>query len=140
MGTTTRQSTGGARGRASGRGHDPADVRDEFDLLTAMVLGVAVGVGATLLLRRGPSGRRPAAVVARAAGKGARQAGEYGLEGARWAAKRGADLVDRVPVDEIGEELGSYLASARDAINEAVAEEVRDLRKAIRRKRKQIGV
>ena len=105
-----------------------------------MLLGVAVGVGTTLLFRRGPGGRRPAAAVARAAGKGAREAGAYGREGARWAAKRGGELAERVPVDAIGEELGSYLASARDAINEAVADEVRDLRKAIRRKRKQLGV
>jgi len=140
MGTTARQPTSGARGRASARAGGPAEGRDEFDLLTAMLLGVAVGVGTTLLLRRGPSGRRPGAAVARAAGKGAKRAGAYGLEGARWAAKRGSELRERLPVEEIGEEIGGYLASARDAINEAVAEEIRDLRKAIRRKRKQLGV
>jgi hypothetical protein len=105
-----------------------------------MLLGVAVGVGTTLLLRRGPHGRRPGTVLARAAGRGARRAGEYGVEGARWAARRGKELGERIPLDEIGEEIGNYLAEARDAINDAVAEEVRDLRKAIRRRRKQLGV
>ena len=105
-----------------------------------MLLGVAVGVAATLLLRRGPTGQRPGAAVVRVAGRGAKRVGTYGVEGARRAAKRGAELRDRLPVDAIGEELGNYLESARDAINEAVADEVRDLRKAIRRKRKQLGV
>jgi hypothetical protein len=105
-----------------------------------MLLGVAVGVGATLLLRRGPTGRRPGASLARAAGTRAKRAGENGLEGARWAAKRGEELRERLPINEIGEEVGKYLASARETINDAVADELRDLRKAIRRKRKQLGV
>src|SRR3712207_1721632 len=109
MGTTTRQSTSGARGRASVGASDPADARDEFDLLTAMLLGVAVGVGATLLLRRGPTGQRPGTAVVRVAGRGAKRAGAYGVGGARWAAKRGAELRDRLPVDAVTEELGNYL-------------------------------
>src|SRR5215218_5286710 len=63
MGTAARPRPGaGKRGRGSGRGGDreAATAREEqqFDLLTAALLGVVVGASATLLLRRGPAGSR----------------------------------------------------------------------------------
>jgi hypothetical protein len=105
-----------------------------------MALGLAVGAGVALLFRRGPKGRRPVGAVIRAAGAGARQAGRYGARGARWAAERGEALKERIPTEEIGEAIGEYLASAREAIEDVVEQELKDLRKAIRRQRKRLGV
>ena len=103
-----------------------------------------IGAGAALLLRRGPGGRRPISPMARAAGgaavTAARFAGQSGRRGARWAAKRGEELWDRVPVETVREELGDALDSARAAVADVVESELRDLRKAIRRQRKRLGV
>lgn len=134
----------------------------QFDLLTAALIGAAVGAGITLLVRRGPSGRRPVGPLVRYAGRGARMAGMAGLDGAKWAGgraaegarwagpharrgfrsavDRGEDLVDRIPVDEVVEQVRDYVDSARDAINDVVKDELNDLRKAVRRQRKRIGI
>ena len=103
-----------------------------------------IGAGAALMLRRGPRGRRPLAPFARAAGGAAigaaRWANRRGRRGARWAAKRGEELWDRVPVDAVREEIGDALEAAREAVTDVVESELRDLRKAIRRQRKRLGV
>src|SRR5258705_4992499 len=90
--TKNRSGTNGGgpaarpRVRVSARGAAGAtDSREsQYDLLTAALLGLAIGAGTTYLLRRGPSGRRPIAPAWRAAGAGA-------LGGAR-PARRGAHL------------------------------------------------
>lgn len=116
----------------------------EYDLLTAALLGAAIGAGAALLLRRGPSGRRPLTPIALAAGgaakDAARWAGKRGRRGARWAAKRGSEMWDRVPVDAVREEIGDAVQAAREAVADTVESELRDLRKAIRRQRKRLGL
>ena len=134
----------------------------QFDLLTAALIGAAVGAGLTLLVSRGPSAARLAAPLMRQAGRGARIAGVAGMggarwagdraaEGARWAAprarrgfkqavERGEELIDRVPVDDMVEQMRDYMESARDAINNVVKDELDDLRKAVRKQRKRIGV
>jgi gas vesicle protein len=145
----------------------------QYDLLTAALIGAAVGAGITLLLRRGPSGSRPVGPLARYAGRGAalaglagfegaKWAGGRGLEGARWAGgraaegarwaaprakrgfnaavERGEDLVDRIPVDDMVEQVRDYVDTARGAINDVVKDELNDLRKAVRRQRKRIGI
>ena len=134
----------------------------QYDLLTAAIIGAAVGAGITLLLRRGPSGRRPVGPLMRYAGRGATLAGIAGLEGARWAGgraaegarwvaprakagfrtavDRGEDLIDRIPVDDVVEQVRDYVDTARDAINDVVKDELNDLRKAVRRQRKRIGI
>ena len=165
-------------GRNRARASDPEMEQDEereqqYDLLTAALIGAAVGAGLTLLLRRGPSGRRPVGPLIRYAGKGAalagmagmggaRWAGERGIEGARWAGERamegarwagprakrgfraamerGEELVDRIPVDDMVEQVRDYVDTARDAINDVVKDELTDLRKAVRRQRKRIGI
>jgi hypothetical protein len=120
---------------------DAADSREEqYDLLTAALIGLFVGVGATALLRRGPRGHRPIAPIMRGAGRGVMWAGRQGARGARWAAERGEEMWDRVPREEIQERMQEYLESARDSIGETVEHELRDLRKAIRRRRKQLGI
>jgi hypothetical protein len=145
----------------------------QYDLLTAALIGAAVGAGITLLLRRGPSGRRPVGPLMRYAGRGAALAGMAGLDGARWAGgrgldgarwageraaegarwaaprakrgfrtavDRGEDLIERIPVDEVVEQVRGYVDTARDTINDVVKDELNDLRKAVRRQRKRIGI
>lgn len=149
------------------------DREQQYDLLTAALIGAAVGAGITLLLRRGPSGRRPVGPLMRYAGRGAalaglagmqgarwvgprvaegaRWAGDRAMEGARWAAprakrgfrsavERGGELIDRLPVDDVVDQVREYVDTARDAINETVRDELTDLRKAVRRQRKRIGI
>jgi hypothetical protein len=149
------------------------DREQQYDLLTAALLGAAVGAVITLMFRTGPSGRRPIGPIVSAAGRGARLAGvagiagaqwageraapgarwaaEQGREGARWARKRGArgyrvvrdrgeEIVDSIPFDDIAESVRGYADSAREAINDAVRDELSDLRKAVRRQRKRIGI
>jgi hypothetical protein len=50
------------------------------------------------------------------------------------------ELLDRVPVGAVREELGDALDSAREAVADVVESELRDLRKAIRRQRKRLGI
>ena len=153
---------------------DQDDEREQqYDLLTAALIGAAVGAGITLLLRRGPSGRRPVGPLARYAGRGAALAGLAGLEGAKWAGsrglegarwaggraaegarwaaprakrgfrtavERGEEMIDRIPVDDVVEQVRDYVDTARDAINDVVKDELNDLRKAVRRQRKRIGI
>jgi gas vesicle protein len=166
-------------GRSRARASVPAtnnsdDERDQqFDLLTAALLGAAVGAAVTLLLRTGPGGRRPISPVLSVAGRGARLAGLAGIQGARWAGERaapgarwaaeqgregakwagerttrgyraardrGAEIVDDLPLDDVADSVREYVDSAREAINEAVRDELTDLRKAVRRQRKRIGI
>ena len=149
------------------------DREQQFDLLTAALLGAVVGAAVTLLFRTGPGGRRPIMPVLSAAGRGARFAGLAGLEGARWAGERaapgarwmadqgregarwagkrtahgyrvarerGEELIDDLPIDDVSESVREYVDSAREAINNVVREEMSDLRKAVRRQRKRIGI
>jgi gas vesicle protein len=152
---------------------DDEDREQQFDLLTAALLGAAVGAAVTLLFRTGPSGRRPIAPVIGGVGRGARYAGLAGLEGARWAGERaepgarwvadhgregarwarkrtarglraarerGAGLIEDLPLDDVTDSVREYVDSAREAINDVVREEMSDLRKAVRRQRKRIGI
>lgn len=116
----------------------------QYDLLTATVLGLAVGIGATLLLRRGPSGNRPIAPMMRGVARGAavagRSAAEAGMRGARWAREQGEELWDRVPREEIEEQVSDMLGRARETVDDVVSNELRDLRRAIRRQRRRLGV
>jgi len=149
------------------------DHEQQFDLLTAALLGAAIGAAVTLLFRTGPSGRRPIAPMLNAAGRGARFAGLAGVEGARWAGERaapgarwmadqgregaswagkratkgyraarerGAELIDDLPLDDVTDSVRDYVDSAREAINDVVRAEMSDLRKAVRRQRKRIGI
>lgn len=113
---------------------------EQYDLLTAALIGLFLGVGATALLRRGPRGHRPIAPIVRGAGKGAVWAGKQGVRGARWAAEQGEELWDKVPAEEMQERMQEYMAAARESVGEVLEHELRDLRKAIRRRRKQLGI
>jgi hypothetical protein len=82
---------------------------------------------------------------------GARWVAERGREGAKWAGKRsargyraakerGEELVDAIPIDDITDSVREYVDGAREAINDVVRAEMNDLRKAVRRQRKRIGI
>lgn len=154
---------GRSRARASVRETSQEGEREQqFDLLTAALLGAAVGAVITLIFRTGPSGRRPIAPMLSATGKGAKWAALAGLEGARWAGDRAApgarwaaertargyraardrteELAEAIPVDDIAESVREYVDGAREAINDVVRSEMNDLRKSVRRQRKRIGI
>jgi len=120
------------------------DREHQYDLLTAAVLGLTIGVGATLLLRRGPTGRRPISPALVGVAKGAAWAGRgaarLGRDGGRWARKRGGELWDRVPVEAVQEHVEDYIGRARDTIDDAVSSELRDLRRAMKRQRRRLGI
>jgi hypothetical protein len=122
---------------AADGGHDT-----EYDLLTAALIGLAIGAGVTFMMRRGPTGRRPVSPLLSGAAVGAtwagRRAARLGTAGARWAAERGEDLWDRT--DDLREQVADYVGHAREVIDRAVDSELRDLRRAIKRQRKRLGV
>ena len=60
--------------------------------------------------------------------------------GAKVAWNSGADLWDRVPRRAIEERLRDYFDTARDTIENVVESELKDLRKAIRRRRRKLGL
>ena len=134
------------------RAREARDERDsEYDLLTAALIGMTIGAGLTFILRRGPSGRRPMVPVMVGMGRGAKWAGRNaaraGRVGARWTAKRGGELWDRIPRDEIREHVsdvprsrGRVHGQAREAIDDVVESELKDLRRAVRRQRKRLGI
>jgi len=130
--------------RATEERDGPDGTDREYDLLTAALIGITIGASVTYLLRRGPSGRRPMAPVFGGIGRGATWAGDKaaGLsrKGARWAARRGEELWDRIPRDEIRDNVSDYMGRAREAIDDVVESELHDLRRAIRRQRKRLGV
>src|SRR3954467_3446215 len=102
------------RASVRARTDDNGGERDqEYDLLTAALIGITIGAGVTFLMRRGPSGRRPVSPVMKGWGRGATWAGKgaarLGGRGARWAAHRGEDLWNRVPADEIREHVSDYM-------------------------------
>lgn len=132
---------GGPRTRASVRERGDVDERDaQYDLLTAALLGVAIGVGTTLLLRRGPGGERPMSPLMRGAARASRQAAKATGRGARWAGRQGAEALEHVPYEKMEEHVRDYLSRARDAIDDAVDAQLHDLRRSLRRQRRRFGV
>jgi len=112
---------------------------------------MTIGAGLTFMLRRGPSGRRPVMPMFSGMGRGAAWAGRKaalaGAAGARWTARRGGEMWDRIPRDEIRDHvseyrdhMSEYLGRAREAIDDAVESELKDLRRAVRRQRKRLGI
>src|SRR5262245_34312259 len=58
-----------------------AEREAEYDLLTAALIGAAIGAGITYALRRGPSGARPLTPMLREMGRGASWAGQRAAAG-----------------------------------------------------------
>lgn len=124
---------------------DNGDGREaEYDLLTAALIGATIGGALMFMLRRGPSGRRPLVPMLLGVGRGAnwtgRKAARLGAKGARWAAERGESMWDRIPRDDIREHVSEYMTRAREAIDDVVETELKDLRRSMRRQRKRLGI
>jgi hypothetical protein len=129
----------GPRVRESAR--EGVDGREaQYDLLTAALIGAAIGATATLLLRRGPSGLRPVTPLLRGARVGGQAAARAGLAGALWAKEHGSELIDRIPVDRIEHDVRETVGAARERIDGFVQQELRDLRRMLRQQRKRMGV
>ena len=97
-----------------------ADREVQTDVVAAALVGAAIGVAATLLLR---PRRRP-------------RLGDVARDTAGRAKKRGAAWLDSLPNgEEIKERLTEYVETARDAIDRTVEGELRALRKRLRRSR-----
>jgi hypothetical protein len=112
----------------------------QYDLLTAALIGAAIGATATLLLRRGPSGHRGGAPILRGAKWAGREALAAGATGAGWAKSRGGELLDRIPTEQIEQNVRETVEEARERIDGFVRSELGDLRRALRRQRKRLGV
>ena len=112
----------------------------QYDLLTAALIGAAIGATATLLLRRGPSGQRPVAPIMRGAKWAGRGAVLGASRGAKWARSHGSDVLDRIPMDDIEENVRDSVNEARERIDGFVRSELGDLRRALRKQRKRLGV
>jgi gas vesicle protein len=109
------------------------DKNAQYDLLTAALIGAAVGVSATLLLRGGGGTK-----TRRAFDPALRAARRVGQKSARWARQRGEALWDHVPHDDIADTVRGYTESAREAIDRAVESELRGLQKQLRRQRRRL--
>ncbi len=128
------------RGRKSGalRRHRRNDA--STDVLLAIGVGLALGAGFALVARERARRRRPMARLGRFARSGVKGARRLRDRGTRWALEKGESIRDGVPVSEIGDSVADYLETARQSIDDAVNREIRDLRRAIRRERKRLGV
>lgn len=128
------------RGRKSGVLRRRGKNEPSADLLLAIGVGLAVGAGIALVARERTRRRRPVARFERLARRGVKEARRLRDRGMRWASDQGDAIRDSVPVSEVGDSVAEYLETARRTIDDAVAREIRDLRKAIRRERKRLGV
>lgn len=104
------------------------DSDHEYDLLTAALLGAAVGAAAAFML----------GYSVRGAQKTPTQRAIH--RGRRWAQQRRAAVSSALDPVEVRDQVGDAFASARDAISDAVDGELKDFRKAMRRKRRSLGI
>ena len=74
------------------------------------------------------------------AGRGAQLAGVAGWTGAKAAGRAAARGVESIPFEDIGDNISDYLRAAKDAIEDTVSHEVDDLKKAVRRRRRRLGL
>lgn len=105
---------------------------DELTLLLLTAAGVAVGVGLALAVQQ----RRPRRRLVRRA-----RAGRRDLDRAARAGRaRARRTAQSLPLDDVRDVVTEYVAAAREAIADAATAELRALRKAMRRRRKQLGL
>jgi len=139
MATTMGPRSGGRSRASNGQDGTTESERDQYDLLTAAVLGLVAGAGIAMLFRG--RRKRTAGALAREAKEMAGAAvGRAGRRGAKWASRRSEQMMDMLPVEDVAESIGEYVRNAREAIDETVSHELNDLRKAIRRHRKHLGI
>jgi hypothetical protein len=65
---------------------------------------------------------------------------QAGGRSARWARSHGSDLLDRIPAEEMEERVRETVGDARERIDGFVQSELSDLRRALRKQRKRLGV
>src|SRR5690242_1041554 len=111
----------------------------EFDLSTALVIGAAVGLAATFLLRRRHRGQSIMMDLESGMHE-ARRTGRTIAKKARRTMHRGAEFVDDRSLGDLGDQIHDYVEAAKGAIVDTVSGELRDLRKAMRRRRRRLGV
>ncbi|HLV25232.1 MAG TPA: hypothetical protein VKZ41_02885 [Gemmatimonadales bacterium] len=100
----------------------------QYDLLTAALIGAAVGATATLLVATGmrEARRTPTQRMVR--------------RGRNWATARRNAIGASLDPSAVRDQMGDVISSARDAISDTVESELKDLRKAMRRQRRRLGV
>lgn len=69
-----------------------------------------------------------------------KKVGRQAADSASWVRARGDALADHFAPDDVSGHMKKYLGEARERISDAVEEELRDLRRAIRRRRRKLGV
>ena len=131
MESTTETGARGRRSPASGRAamreDEGMDREAQYDLLTAALLGVAVGAGAALLLSAGLNRPKPHPM---------RVAIDRGR---KWAGRRRGRMRGVSPA-AVRNQIGEYLEAARDTVADTVESELKDLRRQVRRQRKRLGI
>lgn len=132
MMTTMHRERGVRRVRAFAREVAGKGRTDELTLLLLAAAGVAAGVGLALAVRR-PGARRRLVRRARAVRDDLHHAGRDGLA-------RGRRAAESLPLDDVRDAVTEYVEAAREAIADAASRELRGLRKAMRRRRRQIGL
>jgi uncharacterized membrane protein len=106
----------------------------QYDLLTAAVIGALVGASATYLLSRGS--KHPASPMIKAAARGAKLARNARRDVRRNVRSAGRGLNEITHFDDIRD----YVSETQARLNNLVSDELRDLRKAVARQRKRAGL
>jgi len=123
--------------------------RENADLLTAALVGVAVGVVGTLIVRQAVRDRRPIMAGLAAAGRGMRKLGVTGMaaatgrtiaRGVQHGVDRGVEMVEEIPFDDIADHVRDYFDAAKEAVEDTISGELRDLKRSIRRRRRRLGI
>lgn len=100
------------------------DDRPQADLLIAALLGAALGAGVGLLASRVLAPEEPAVV-----------------RGVRRVHRTASRALRDVPsVGDATSAVGSLVADARTAVEEAIERELRQMRRAMRRRRRELGI
>lgn len=103
------------------------DRDEQYDLLTAALIGVAVGAGAALLVSAAMPHRPPPTRMQRAWRHGTKVVRKQGVKGL-------------IAPDSLRDQVKEYLDTARDTVTDTVESELKDLRRAIRRQRRRLGL
>lgn len=116
----------------------------------AIAAAVLIGAGICVAMMMRPK-RHPLRTKMMNARNDLMDAGEEGIKRVRGAGKKavkkarkgldhGMDLLEDLPIDDIGDQLQDYLESAKQAIEDTISGELKDLQRSIRRRRRRMGV
>ena len=109
MATTMGPRSGGRSRASNGRDGATESERDQYDLLTAALLGARRGAGIAMLLRgrrkrtAGALAREARAMAGAAVGSRGTSRSEVGRE------SLASEMMDMLPVDDIAESIGEYV-------------------------------